>query len=106
MAYQAPSLWAPALVVGGAILASGFAVKSAVDGNSSRLDKIHTSIVETRQALNAAVRLGGGGSAAAAPARKKRGPDPNKKYEVKTAGRPTKGALQAKVEIIEFSDFE
>ena len=105
MAYQAPSLWAPALVVGGAILASGFAVKSAVDGNSSRLDKIHTSIVETRQALNAAVRLGGGGSAAAAPARK-RGPDPNKKYEVKTAGRPTKGALQAKVEIIEFSDFE
>lgn len=104
MAYQAPSLWAPALVVGGAILASGFAVKSAVDGNSSRLDKIHTSIVETRQALNAAVRLGGGG---AAPARKRGGgPDPNKKYEVKTAGRPTKGALQAKVEIIEFSDFE
>lgn len=104
MAYQAPSLWAPALVVGGAILVSGFVVKSAVDENSSKLDGITTAVVETRQALNAAVRVRGG-SAAAAPT-KRRGPDPDKKYEVKTAGRPTKGPAKAKIEIVEFSDFE
>ncbi len=103
MAYQAPSLWAPALVVGGAILASGFAIKSSLDNTSVQLDEIKTGIVETRQALNAAVRVRG---ATAPPSRPRRGPDPDKKYTIKTAGRPTKGHAKAKIEIVEFSDFE
>ena len=103
MAYQPPSLWAPALVVGGAILASGFVIKSAVDDTSAQLDEIHTGIVETRQALNAAVRVRG---ATPPPSRARRGPDPEKKYTVQTAGRPTKGKANAKIEIVEFSDFE
>jgi len=102
MAYQAPSLWAPALVIGGAILASGFAIKSSVDKTSAQLDEIKTGIVETRQALNAAVRVRG----ATPPSRARRGPDPDKKYTIQTAGRPTKGKAKAKVEIVEFSDFE
>ncbi len=102
MAYQAPSLWAPALVVGGAILASGFVIKSSVDKTSAQLDEIRNGIVETRQALNAAVRVRG----ATPPAAARRGPDPNKKYTIQTAGRPTKGKATAKIEIVEFSDFQ
>ena len=103
MAYQPPSFWAPALVVGGAILASGFVIKSSLDNTSAQLEQIRTGIVETRQALNAAVRVRG----ATPPAAKgRRGPDPDKKYTIHTAGRPTKGKSKAKVEIVEFSDFE
>ncbi len=102
MAYQAPSLWAPALVVGGAILASGFVIKSSLDNTSAQLEEIRTGIVETRQALNAAVRV----QKAAQPPSRRRGPDPDKKYTIQTAGRPTKGKAKAKVEIVEFSDFE
>ncbi len=103
MAYQPPSFWAPALVVGGAILASGFVIKSSLDNTSAQLEQIRTGIVETRQALNAAVRVRG----ATPPAAKgRRGPDPDKKYTIQTAGRPTKGKAKAKVEIVEFSDFQ
>ena len=103
MAYQPPSFWAPALVVGGAILASGFVIKSSLDNTSVQLDQIRTGIVETRQALNAAVRVRG----ATPPAgRGQRGPDPAKKYTIQTAGRPTKGNAKAKIEIVEFSDFQ
>ncbi len=103
MAYQAPSLWAPALVVGGAILASGFVIKSSLDDTSAQLDDIRAGIVETRQALNAAVRVQ---KATQPPSRARRGPDPDKKYTIQTAGRPTKGNAKAKVEIVEFSDFQ
>ena len=103
MANQAPSLWAPALIVGGAILASGFVVKSALDDTTTQLDQIKTGIIETRQALNAAVRVS---NLRAPAAKKKSGPDLDKVHTIKTAGRPTKGNAKAKIEIVEFSDFE
>ena len=103
MAYQPPSFWAPALLVGGAILASGFVIKSSLDNTAVQLDQIRTGIVETRQALNAAVRIRGATPPGSKP---NRGPDPDKKYTIQTAGRPTKGKSKARVEIVEFSDFE
>ncbi len=36
----------------------------------------------------------------------RRGPDPNRVYEIKTAGAPTKGPSTAAVTIAEFSDFQ
>ncbi len=41
---------------------------------------------------------------AAQPAR--RGPDPNRVYQIKTAGAPSKGAASAPITIAEFSDFQ
>ena len=41
---------------------------------------------------------------AATPPR--RGPDPNRVYPIKTAGRPSKGPATAPVTIAEFSDFQ
>ncbi len=38
--------------------------------------------------------------------RPRRGPDPNKVYQIKTAGAPAKGPASAAVTIAEFSDFQ
>jgi protein-disulfide isomerase len=43
---------------------------------------------------------------APAPARRPSGPDPEKVYDVKLGGSPVKGAADAKVTIVEFSDFQ
>ncbi len=54
-------------------------------------------------------RLGSQPSQAAAPAQAtppRRGPDPNRVYTIKTAGRPTKGPASAPITIAEFSDFQ
>lgn len=37
---------------------------------------------------------------------RRRGPDPNKVYKIKTAGAPSKGPANAPVTIAEFSDFQ
>ena len=36
----------------------------------------------------------------------RRGPDPERQYQIKTAGAPTKGAERAPITIAEFSDFQ
>ena len=38
--------------------------------------------------------------------RPRRGPDPNKVYQIKTAGSPAKGPASAPVTVAEFSDFQ
>jgi hypothetical protein len=44
---------------------------------------------------------------APAPAQQaRRGPDPNRVYQIKTNGRPSKGPARAAVTIVEFSDFQ
>ena len=48
------------------------------------------------------------GSGAARPAAQpsRRGPDPQRVYQIKTAGAPAKGAASAPITIAEFSDFQ
>ena len=76
---------------------------SARSAALSSLAEIRTGLNDTKVALDAVAKAGS--APAAAPARR-RGPDPNKRYTLKTSGRPAKGASRAKVEIVEFSDFQ
>lgn len=64
-----------------------------------RLGQIETRITQMSAKVDALPKT------AAAPAAR-RGPDPNKIYTVKTAGRPYKGPKDAPVTIAEFSDFQ
>lgn len=62
----------------------------------SRLSQIDTKIAQIQSR-----------PAAPAPAQQaRRGPDPNRAYDIKTDGRPSKGPAKAAVTIAEFSDFQ
>jgi protein-disulfide isomerase len=102
MAYQSPSIWAPTLVVAGAIVAAGFVVKGSLDKTTAGLEGIQSGLADTQKALSEVAAA----QTAAAPAPRRRGPDPDKRYTLKTAGRPAKGPSKTKVEIVEFSDFQ
>jgi protein-disulfide isomerase len=91
----------PALIVGVAILAGSLVVKFSLDKTTTQLAEIRTGLNETKVALDA---VASSKTTPAAPPR--RGPDPNKKYTLSTKGRPAKGSARAKVEIVEFSDFQ
>jgi hypothetical protein len=89
--------------IGGAILAGSMVIKSGFNETATQLAAIQSSLAETKTALDAVAKSGG--KAAPEPARR-RGPDPNKRYEVKTAGAPYKGPANAKITLVEFSDFQ
>ncbi len=86
------------LVLGDSILAGSWMVKSSLETTNERLAAVEAGLAEAREAIAA------GGADKPAPAR--RGPDPDKHYDVPTDGAPTRGPLTAKVEIVEFSDFQ
>jgi protein-disulfide isomerase len=105
MAYQPTTPWVPALIVGGAILAAGLTVKMSLDKTTAQLEGIQKGLAETKVALSEVAQA----QKTAAPPQQQqrpRGPDPNKRYTLKTAGRPTKGPSNARVEIVEFSEFQ
>jgi protein-disulfide isomerase len=105
MAYQPTTPWVPALIVGGAILIAGVTVKMSLDKTTAQLEGIQKGLAETKAALSEVAKA----QKTAAPPQQqqqRRGPDPDKRYTLKTAGRPTKGASNAKIELVEFSDFQ
>ena len=106
MRRTAPSPFGPTaaigMFIGGAILAGSMVIKSGLTDTATQLAGIQTSLAETKVALDAVAKSGGG----AAPAAPRRGPDPNKVYTVKTAGAPIKGPADAKITLVEFSDFQ
>ena len=73
--------------------------RSFRDSMTDRLGQIETRITQLSAKVEALPKT------AAAPQRR-RGPDPNKVYTVKTNGRPIKGPKDATVTIAEFSDFQ
>ena len=69
-------------------------INAGLDG---RLEKIETRIAQLADKVD---------KLPAQAQRPRRGPDPNKVYQVKTAGAPAKGPASAAVTIAEFSDFQ
>lgn len=88
-----------------AVLVISFANWREIDrieeGLDDRMSRIETRLVEVSGKVE---RLPTQAAPAAQPAR--RGPDPNRVYEIKTAGAPVKGPASAPVTIAEFSDFQ
>ena len=67
-------------------------------GLDARFARIETRINEVSKNVNEAV------AKVAQPPR--RGPDPNRVYQFKTGGSPSRGPSSAPVTIVEFSDFQ
>jgi protein-disulfide isomerase len=80
-----------ALILGASVVASGLLIQSSFDRASNTLGEV---LVSLKQA-----------APAAAPARAGR-PDPSRRYSVKTAGAPSKGAEKPTISVVEFSDFQ
>ena len=91
-------------IVGAALvsLLVGFYLGQQVSGPpsadlSAQLEAIQGDLAELKKARPAAPPQ---------QARRRTGPDPDKIHQVKVDGSPTKGAANAKVTIVEFSDFQ
>jgi outer membrane murein-binding lipoprotein Lpp len=92
-----------ALILGVCMLGGAFMLSQSVDRMTAQIPEIEGAINN----LQTAMAAGGAAQAKAAPeAKRRRGPDPNKVYTVATAGSHTKGPANAKVTLIEFSDFQ
>ena len=91
-----------AAIIGGAILAGSLIVNSALGDTATELQRITVALAQTRDSLEEVAK-----KAPAAPAQqRRRGPDPNKRHKINTAGAPAKGPPSAKIQIVEFSDFQ
>jgi protein-disulfide isomerase len=86
-------------IVAAALLIGSFVLAGAIDRVTAQLAdataKLGTALADTKNAL-----------AAARPAEARRGPDPNRRYTVNVTGSPSLGPADAKVTIVEFSDFQ
>jgi len=85
-----------AVIVAIAILGSSYLLSTSLDRASNQLEKTFASLENFKPVAAAA--------GAAAPRRT--GPDPDKVYEVAVGNAPFHGPKNAKVTIIEFSDFQ
>lgn len=91
-----------AFILGVGVLATTFFLTQAVDRTSLRLAAVEGSIEKARSAV------AGAAPAAPRPAARQpaRGPDPDKVHQIATQGSPRKGPSDARVTLIEFSDFQ
>jgi len=90
-----------ALILGVAVLAAGFVVRSSLDAGTEELAGVREALGEVQAVLEEATD-GGGGRAEARPQR----PDPAERHAVDVTGAPVRGPEDAKVTIVEFADFQ
>jgi len=85
-----------ALIIGIAVVVSALLIRSSVERTSREIAAVEEALREIELAGSPPTR---------APARPAR-PDPNRRYPVDTQGSPVRGNPQAKLAIVEFSDFQ
>ncbi len=85
-----------ALILGAAIVAGAFMIQGSIEDATIEIANLREAVGSAPQAAAAPSR---------APARAGR-PDPNRRYSVNTEGSPVKGNPNAKIAIVEFSDFQ
>jgi protein-disulfide isomerase len=88
------SIVVAALILGAAVVASSLILRESIDRTSADLKEVLVAINAARPA------------APAAPAARPGRPDPTRLYSVEIGDSPRKGAENAKVSIVEFSDFQ
>jgi protein-disulfide isomerase len=90
-----------ALILGVAVLAASFVVRSSLDAGTEELAGVREALGEVQVVLEEATG-GNGGRAEARPQR----PDPGERHQVSVDGAPVRGSADAKVTIVEFGDFQ
>ncbi len=90
-----------AVILGAAVVYGSSLVSKSVNGAAERLEGMRVAMTEMKDAMGSAAPT----RQAAAPQRR-RGPDPEKVYTLNTKGAPVRGAENAKIMIVEFSDFQ
>jgi protein-disulfide isomerase len=88
-----------ALIIGVALIGSALVLRAPIERTADGIDGLNETLASLQAAAGAPSR------AAARPSRPGR-PDPSRRYSVKTEGSPQKGAEDAKLAIVEFSDFQ
>jgi protein-disulfide isomerase len=90
-----------ALLLGGSVVAAGLLVQRPLVRGVEELAGLRAEMASLEEAVKA-----GAGPAARQQAARPNLPDPSQRYEVKTDGSPVMGSKSAKIEIVEFSDFQ
>jgi protein-disulfide isomerase len=84
-----------ALIIGSSIVAGSFLVRNAVDRTGDQVNAL-TAAFDTASKGRAPVHDTGTGELM----------DPNRRYTVSTKGAPVRGDPEAKISVVEFSDFQ
>jgi len=90
------------IILGMSLIGAAYMTSTAIDSAAKQIPQF----AEAMKGLKAAGGNPAQAAAAPAPPPRRRGPDPSKVYTVSTAGAPYKGAEDAKVTVVEFSDFQ
>jgi protein-disulfide isomerase len=98
------ALVASAVILAVAIVAASWVVSSSLGDVTDSLEEISLALDDVKDGLALAPSAAPTRAEARKPAR--RGLDPNRKYTVKTDGSPMRGSVDAKVTVVEFSDFQ
>ena len=89
-----------ALVLGAAVVAGALLIRAPLERTAAELAAVREAVAELPAAAPAPA------AAQRQQAARPNRPDPNKRYEIETAGSPARGPENAQVEIVEFSDFQ